>query len=151
MTRKPSTALDGAFRLVNAAVLPGWLLMIFAPHSRWTQRVITNDAFFIGMGGIYVTMLVGAAQETPAGAQNMFNPTLSNIHNLFKNGGYRGTFAGWTHYLVFDLFVGRTIFQDAQRRNIPHALLVPALGLTFITGPLGLMYYRILLRLRGEQ
>ena len=31
--------------------------------------------------------------------------------------------------------------RDAQARGIPHALVMPALILTFLFGPAGLLYY----------
>ncbi|HEU6452531.1 MAG TPA: ABA4-like family protein, partial [Gemmatimonadaceae bacterium] len=49
--------------------------------------------------------------------------------------------AGWVHYLAFDLFVGGWEVRDAQRRGIPHLLVVPALVLTFLFGPGGLLLY----------
>ncbi len=149
MNQKPSVALERLFRLANLAVLPGWMLMIFAPRSALTQRVITNDAFFVGMGGLYATMLGGALAESPGGGAALLNPTLKNISKLFQEGGPKGSFAGWVHYLVFDFFVGRWILRDSQEQNIPHLLVIPALALTLMSGPLGLAYYRVLVRLRG--
>lgn len=151
MAKTPSPALSRLFRVANLAVLPGWALMLFAPRSRWTQRIINDDALFIGMGGLYAVMLGGSIAESSGGGgvKAIMNPTLESIGNLFKYGGPKGTFAGWVHYLVFDFFVGRAILQDAQKHNIPHALIVPALVLTLMSGPIGLAYYRILLRLRG--
>jgi len=49
--------------------------------------------------------------------------------------------AGWTHYLAFDLFIGGWEVRDAQRRGIPHLLVIPALVLTFLFGPVGLLLY----------
>lgn len=49
--------------------------------------------------------------------------------------------AGWIHYLAFDLFVGGWEVRDAQQRGIPHLLVVPALVLTFMFGPAGLLVY----------
>ncbi len=144
--------LDRLFRLANLAIIPGWLLMIGAPRSRWTQRVINDDRFFIGMGGLYAAMLGGAIAENSGNGFSfgaMLNPTLDSIGKLFQEGGPKGTFAGWTHYLVFDFFVGRAILRDAQEKQIPHWLVVPALICTLMSGPLGLAYYQVLLRLRG--
>src|SRR4051812_21348401 len=56
--------------------------------------------------------------------------------------------AGWTHYLAFDLFVGRWEVRDAQRRGIPHLLITPALVLTFLLGPAGFLFY---LPVNGEK
>jgi hypothetical protein len=148
---QPSPRLSGLFRLANLAVLPGWALMLFAPRSRLTRRLINDDALFIGLGGVYAAMLGGALAENPAGGAALMNPTLESIGNMFKHGGPKATFAGWVHYLVFDFFVGRSILQDSQARGVPHALIVPALLLTLMSGPIGLAYYRILLRLRGKR
>lgn len=141
--------LGQLFRLANLAVLPGWLLMIFAPNSRWTRRVTESDVFFLGMGGLYAAMLGRASKDNPAALAELRNPTLEGIGGLFRQP--EGVFAGWVHYLAFDLMIGRTILRDAQQRGIPHALVVPALVMTLMTGPLGLAYYRLLVRLRGEQ
>ena len=48
---------------------------------------------------------------------------------------------GWTHYLAFDLFIGGWEVRDAQSRGISHLLVVPALVLTFLFGPAGLLLY----------
>jgi hypothetical protein len=44
-------------------------------------------------------------------------------------------------YLAFDLFIGGWEIRDARRRGIPHVLIVPALVLTFLFGPAGLLLY----------
>jgi hypothetical protein len=45
------------------------------------------------------------------------------------------------HYLAFDLFVGGWQVRDAAQRGVPHLALVPALALTFLFGPVGLLVY----------
>jgi hypothetical protein len=65
--------------------------------------------------------------------------SLSGVSTLFDNPW--GLLAGWTHYLAFDLFIGGWEVRDAQRRGIPHLLVVPALVLTFFLGPSGLLLY----------
>ena len=149
--KQPSKSLDTAFRLANLAVMPGWALMIFAPNSSLTRKIVDSDALLLGLGGTYAVMLGGAVAESPGGGAAMLNPTLDNIGKLFKEGGPKGTFAGWVHYLAFDFFVGRWILRDAQSKNVPHALVIPALVLTLMSGPIGLAYYKILLRVRGER
>ena len=49
--------------------------------------------------------------------------------------------AGWIHYIAFDLFVGAWEVRDARRRGIPHGWVLPALFLTLMAGPLGLLFY----------
>lgn len=151
MTDTPSTALAQGFRLVNLAVLPGWVSMVFAPQSRLTRWFLEQDVLFLGLGGVYAVMLGGAMREHPQGMQALSNPSLESIGQFFTKGGHKATFAGWTHYLAFDFFVGRAILQDAQRRAIPHLLVIPALLLTLMSGPIGLAYYQLIVRLRGSK
>lgn len=148
---RPSASLRAAFRLANLAVLPAWGLLIAAPRSRWTQALLKDDSLLLGLGGLYGAFLGAAFRENTGGAAAVMNPTLENIAAMMRNGGYKGAAAGWIHYLVFDFFVGRSILQDAQERGIPHSLVVPALLMTLASGPLGLAYYRILVRLRGAR
>jgi hypothetical protein len=49
--------------------------------------------------------------------------------------------AGWVHYLVFDLLVGRWEVLDARDRQISHAVVIPCLLLTFMFGPAGWLLY----------
>jgi hypothetical protein len=56
--------------------------------------------------------------------------------------GHRGLLlAGWLHYLAFDLFVGAWEVREARRVGLPHWLILPALALTFLFGPLGLLVF----------
>ena len=61
---------------------------------------------------------------------------------LFGNRGI--LLAGWLHYLAFDLFVGAWEVREAGRVGLPHWLILPALALTFLFGPLGLLVFLVL-------
>ena len=52
-----------------------------------------------------------------------------------------GLIVGWTHYLVFDLFVGAWEVRDARRHGIPHLAVIPCLFFTLMLGPVGLALY----------
>ena len=49
--------------------------------------------------------------------------------------------AGWIHYLCFDLFIGAWEIRDSQRHDIPHLVMIPCLLMTFMLGPIGLLFY----------
>jgi len=51
---------------------------------------------------------------------------------------------GWVHYLVFDLFVGAWIVRDSSVLKIGQLTIVPALILTLLAGPIGLLFYLVL-------
>jgi hypothetical protein len=130
--------LDRLFSLSGSLVMPVWLLLIFLPAWRWSQRLAT---FFVPLllGVTYVTLL--ATAHTPAGAG--FN-SLAQVAKLFSV--RQALLAGWIHYLAFDLFTGAWEARDSVRLGISRWLVAPCLILTFLFGPLGLGLY-LLLRL----
>ncbi len=46
--------------------------------------------------------------------------------------------AGWAHYIAFDLFVGRWIWEDSLKRQSSARM---AMVLTWMAGPAGLSLY----------
>lgn len=52
--------------------------------------------------------------------------------------------AGWVHYLAFDLFVGAWIVGEGQREGLAWWQVCPALPLTFLFGPAGLVLFTVL-------
>ena len=46
-----------------------------------------------------------------------------------------------THYIAFDLFVGRWMVLDALRSGIPHLAVAWLLPVTLMAGPVGLTMY----------
>jgi hypothetical protein len=89
-----------------------------------------------GHGGVATGGLPATAAMP--GSEGGFS-SLTGVSALFDNPW--GLLAGWTHYLAFDLFIGGWEVRDARRRGIPHLLVVPALALTFLLGPGGLLLY----------
>ena len=51
---------------------------------------------------------------------------------------------GWIHYLAFDLFIGAWIVNEGQRDQLPWWRVLPALPLTFLFGPAGLLLFSLL-------
>jgi hypothetical protein len=130
--------LDVLFQVVNTGVLPFWLLLVVAPRWVWTQRLVHSFVIPMLYGVIYVVMF-WFAPAAPEGAN------MSSLDGVIALLGQReAAFAGWVHYLVFDLFVGAWITRDAVRRGIHHGLVVPCLVFTLMLGPSGLLLYGVL-------
>ncbi len=135
--------LEQLFSLAGTVVLPVWLLLIFAPRWRWTQRLATFAVPLL-LGALYIGLLAHA--KTPAGAGFR---TLAQVAALFS--APEALLAGWVHYLVFDLFTGAWEARDAARLGISRWAVAPCLVLTFLLGPVGLGAYLLLrLALRRE-
>ena len=124
---------DQLFSILNLIAAAAWLLLICLPRVRWTATVLPVVVPAL-LAVVYVVLVIA----TLPGAEGGFT-TLSGVSALFSNPWV--LLAGWTHYVVFDLFIGGWEVRDAQTRGIPHLLIVPALVLTSLLGPSGLLLY----------
>jgi hypothetical protein len=121
------------FSILNLVTAAAWLLLVFRPRARWTATVVPMVMPLI-LAVIYVVLVAAALPRSDGGFSS-----LAGVRALFENPW--ALLAGWTHYLAFDLFIGGWEVRDAQRRGIPHLLIVPALVLTFLFGPAGWLLY----------
>ena len=138
---------DFLFTLANPLALLGWALLVLAPRWRGTKTLVLSGAWPAGLALAYAA-LIAAHYLGPHGAEGGFG-SLQQVAALFQNPW--ALLAGWVHYLCFDLFVGAWEVRDAQRRGVPHWALVPALGFTFLVGPVGLLVYFGVRRFLGKQ
>jgi hypothetical protein len=129
------------FSILNLIAVAAWLPLVFLPRVRWTTTVLPV-AMPLLLAVIYLVLVAA----TLPGSEGGFS-SLSGVKALFDNPW--ALLAGWTHYLAFDLFIGGWEVRDAQRRGIPHLLIVPALVLTFLLGPVGLLLYVAIRKFAG--
>jgi len=126
------------FRLSNVLVLPFWALMILLPHWRWTTRIVQSPLGSVVPAALYAALVLPRLGEIwPAVSQ----PTLSGVATLL--GSPAGATIAWVHFLAFDLFVGRWIYLDSQKRRVSAWLMAPVLFLTLMLGPGGFLFYLI--------
>ena len=98
------------------------------------------------LGAVYLGGMIWAAMGH--GAEGGGFSSIDGVRTLFSSD--IGMIIGWTHYLVFDLFVGAWEARDAQRRGFSHWLLTPCLLLTFMLGPVGLLLYLVLRKVTNK-
>lgn len=115
-------------------MLPGWLLLAFAPRWKWTARFVCPVLLPSMLGALYVALIVARWGSAEGGFGS-----LAEVRRLFEDPYL--LLAGWVHYLAFDLFLGSWEVRDAQRHGVAHLLVVPCLVLTFLFGPAGLLSY----------
>ncbi len=125
------------FSLANALALPGWALLVLAPRWRGTQALVLRGGWPLGLAALYAVFIAGHYLGE-RGGEGGFG-SLAQVALLFQDPW--ALLAGWVHYLCFDLWVGAWEVRDAQRRGVPHGAVVPALVLTFLLGPVGLLVY----------
>ncbi len=137
---------DLLFYLLHVPVAVGWALLLLAPRARVTARLV-HDGWLIGLlclayaGFLFCGVVLGMA------APGAGMTSLAAIGALFSHPV--GLLTGWAHYLAFDLFVGAWIARDAAARGLGHAGTVPALLLTLMFGPLGLLWHLTRRRMSG--
>lgn len=132
-------------RAATATVLVPWLLLLFAPRWRWTERLAQSIAPAVILVPIYVLCIF----FDPHGPSAPSFFTVDGIQNIFAA---RRTAVGcWVHYLVFDLFVGAWEVRDSRALGIPHAWVVPCLLLTLWFGPVGYAGYLLLRGVRARR
>lgn len=131
-----------AYMLINASSAPIWLAMIVAPRShlaRWLVHAATP--LFVGLGVTYDVLLASGLAQS--GEVIDFTDPDAVRRALSSPDVF---LAGWAHYIAFDLFVGRWIWEDALARGRAPRL---ALLLTWLAGPAGLSLYLVQRRRHG--
>ncbi len=131
--------METLFSLANLYIMPFWVLMIFLPRWRWTQRLMRSLWPFVPLALLYTIWIVPAFAT--GAAADIANPTMNGIAALL--GTPEGAAVGWVHFLVFDLFVGRWAYLDSQKINLSPWLMAPILFLTLMAGPLGWLLYAV--------
>ena len=125
---------ESLFLICNNATAIGWIVLIVTPRF----PVFAGRLIPLGLCGLLSLTYLYLVVSDFGSAQGSFT-SLDGITQLFSNPDV--VLAGWIHYLVFDLFVGCWEVRDARRLGIPHWMTVPALLLTFLLGPIGLLTY----------
>ena len=128
---------ETVFAIANVWILPGWLLLLFAPSWKYTGRIVFY--LIIGVLAIAYTWLLLSdisSFDPEAGS------TLANISKAF--GDSRVALIGWIHYLAFDMFAGLVIALDARRVGVNRILMALPLFLTLMAGPFGLLVYVVI-------
>lgn len=124
------------FELANALALPGWAALLFlAPVRRAVAVTIARwVAALLALG--YLIGFVAAISSANGFAADF---SLAGIASSF--GDPRLVLVGWVHYLAFDLWVGAWEVEAAGKARMRHVVVVPALLLTFLLGPIGLLAF----------
>ena len=111
----------------------GWLLLAILPRQPIAQR-LAGIGLPLVLSATYLFLIAMHFD----GAEGGFG-SLADVATLFQKREL--LLAGWIHYLAFDLFIGAWEVRDSQRHQIPHLVVIPCLLMTFMLGPIGLLFY----------
>lgn len=127
------------FTIFNTGVILPWLLLWVAPKWKGTQWMAKTQLPVLILAVAYLVFIIWAftlPEETGIDFTNF-----DSIRAAFARPEVM--LVGWVHYLAFDLAVGLWEFRDAQKRAMPHWLLVPCLIFTLMYGPVGYLLYML--------
>lgn len=122
------------FSAANMLAMAGWLVLLGFPRRRWAHWTLSGVAIPALLALLYVGLL---ALHAP-GSEGGFS-TLAGVRALFARDGV--LLAGWVHYLAFDLFLGAWMCRRATAEGLAWWQVYPALPLTFLAGPAGLLVF----------
>jgi hypothetical protein len=125
--------LEQLFSMAGLVAVVGWLLLVVLPRQP-IARIIAGFVLPLILSGGYLALIVLHFQ----GAEGGFG-SLAEVRTLFARDEL--LLAGWIHFLAFDLFIGAWETRDAQRNGLPHLVVIPCLIMTFMLGPIGLLFY----------
>jgi hypothetical protein len=124
---------EQVFSLASTLAILGWVALAAFPRNSYAQ-VFSGAAIPLVLSVGYLLLIV----QNLRGAEGGFG-SLADVATLFQKREL--LLAGWIHYLAFDLFIGAWETRDAQRHSIPHLVVLPCLIMTFMLGPIGLLFY----------
>ena len=137
--------LETIFSVCGMIAMAGWLGLIIAPRLSFSRDWLAPVIAPLLIAVVYVYLMVTSADLIP---EDGGFGSLAGVQSLFTVPQL--LLAGWIHYLAFDLFVGAWEVRDAQKRQIPHLLIIPALIATFMAGPGGLALYWLIRVVHGR-
>lgn len=126
----------------------GWvvlLLSLFIVRIRtWAWRV-TGIVIPAVLSIAYIYLLATNTNANPDGGFG----SIQAVRALFSDDPALA--AGWIHFLAFDLFVGTWIVRNGLSSGVQPLVLAPALPLTFLLGPAGLLLAFMILTGFGDR
>ena len=126
------------FSLIGLLVMPFWLLLIFLPRWRVTERVMAGPWTAVPAAILYAVLVLPRFGTVFTAVTN---PTLTGITALL--GDPTGATIAWVHFLAFDLFVARWVYLDGRSHNISPWFISPILLFVLMLGPVGFVLYLV--------
>ena len=130
---------ENIYLIANWGVIPFWLLLILFPNNQltnfFTQSVVAP--LLLAVGYAYLSYLIYLDGNFFEGFE-LYNG-LDGLYSMFANEALLLIF--WLHFLSISLFAGSWIVRDSKKYFVPKIFTIPALILTYFSGPIGLVIY----------
>jgi Domain of unknown function (DUF4281) len=129
------------FTYASIAMFIPWGTMICFPRGRYTEQVVSVAILLFILAAICVIW-----KNINTGRQEGDFLSLEGLTRFFQNQDLM--LAGWLNYLAFSLCAGIWQINDAREIKLAHLLVVPGLLLTLLAGPVGLLVYFLIRRIK---
>ncbi|WP_406056812.1 ABA4-like family protein [Streptomyces sp. NBC_01077] len=126
------------FELTFFLAAPFWLLMIFAPAWRITERVAASPLTVLPLLAVWAVLAVPVASELWTAVSSPDIDTFRDLVRLANGAG-----AIWAQIIAWDLLLGQWMYREARRLAVPPLLMAPLLLLTILLSPLGLPLFLV--------
>jgi hypothetical protein len=123
-------SIASIYEWLNQLIIIAWGLLIILPRWKFTKILIRSGLYPAIFAVVYLVLALGYFRP----AEVDFS-ALSGLMSGYQNPPL--VVMGWSHYLVFDLFVGIWILADSEKHGIKHFWMIPILLLTLMVGPVG--------------
>ena len=132
-----------SFLWLNLGVLPFWFMLIVFPNSKISRALITSIFPIFILSLAYAYFIYIAYINSYDFLQNFkLYLGLNEVSNLFENQSFLILF--WVHFLSINLFCGGWIVKDSQLFNMNKILVSIPLIITYLIGPIGLVFFWII-------
>ena len=145
---------DTIFSFTNIVALLGWVVLAVWTRTPRTFALVLN----LGVGLLCLTYfilfillfsnLVDPGRIAGAAEPDLLDYSVAGLRPLFMSDA--GIVIGWTHYLAFDLFVGRWIARDGDAKGVGRLAQLPFLFVTLMAGPIGLLSWLLFRQTRKQ-
>ncbi|MFD9246856.1 ABA4-like family protein [Streptomyces sp. NPDC059556] len=126
------------FELTFLLAAPVWLLMIFAPAWRITERVAASPLTVLPLLVVWAVLAAPIAPELWTAVSSPDIDTFRDLAALANGAG-----AIWAQVIAWDLLLGQWMYREARRLAVPPLLMAPLLVLTILLSPLGLPLFLV--------
>ena len=125
---------------VNLGILPFWLILIFFPYSNLSKYFVTSIFPILILSGSYIFVLYKSYLNSYDFMNNFsLYMSIDHLSDLFIDKSYLIMF--WIHFVSINLFTGGWIVKDSQKLGVNKILLAAPLVITYLIGPIGLLFY----------
>ncbi len=124
------------FQITFWLTVPFWGLMIFAPTSALTARVVSSPLIAVPPLVVYTVLVAAHLPELWA---TMSSPDLDALREFLATAW--GASAIWAQVIAWDLLIGAWMYRESRRLGLHPLLMGPLLVFTIILSPLGFVLF----------